>query len=114
MVKAPKGYRHRTRKLLRKHVREKGAVPKASVILRDYKPGDKVAIIIDPSFPDWGMPHRRFHGLTGTVTGKRGEAYEVEVYLGRKKKILYVPPVHLRPMDKAITKPQQGEAGQGK
>ncbi len=103
MVRAPRGYRHRTRKLLRKHVRAKGAVPKASIILRAYKPGDKVAIIIDPSFPDWGMPHRRFHGLTGTVTGKRGEAYEVEVYLGRKKKILYVPPVHLRPIEKAVT-----------
>ncbi len=95
MVKPPRGYRHRTRKLLRKKVREKGAIPKLSVILREYKLGERVAIKIDPSF-HYGMPHRRFHGLTGVITGKRGRAYEVEVYLGRKKKILYVPPEHLR------------------
>ena len=98
MVKAPRGYRHRTRKLLRKRVREKGGVPKLSVYLREYSVGDKVAIVIDPSFPDWGMPHRRFHGLTGTVVGRRGEAYIVEVKLGGKKKILFVPPVHLKPI----------------
>ncbi|MEB3765000.1 MAG: 50S ribosomal protein L21e [Desulfurococcales archaeon] len=97
MVKPPRGYRHRTRKLLRKKVREKGAIPKLSVILREYKLGERVAIKIDPSF-HYGMPHRRFHGLTGVITGKRGRAYEVEVYLGRKKKILYVPPEHLRPL----------------
>jgi len=99
MVKAPRGFRHRTRRLLRKRVRERGGVPKVSVYLRDYKVGDKVAIVIDPSFPDWGMPHRRFHGLTGTVLGRRGDAYEVEVYLGGKRKVLYVPPVHLRPVE---------------
>jgi len=97
LVKAPRGYRHRTRKLLRKRIREKGAVPKLSVILREYKPGDKVAIKIDPSF-HYAMPHRRFHGLTGTIVGKRGRAYIVEVYLGDKKKTLFVTPEHLRPI----------------
>ncbi len=97
MVKPPRGYRHRTRKLLRKHIREKGAVPKLSVILHEYKVGDKVAIKIDPSF-HYGMPHRRYHGLTGTITGRRGRAYEVVVHLGRKKKVLYVTPEHLRPL----------------
>ena len=99
MVKPPRGFRHRTRRLLRKHVREKGAVPKLSVILREYKIGERVAIKIDPSF-HYGMPHRRYHGLTGTVTGKRGRAYEVTVYLGRKKKVLYITPEHLRPLPK--------------
>jgi len=98
MVKAPRGYRQRTRKLLRKKPRERGAVPKASVILREYRVGEKVAIKIDPSFHYWGMPHRRFQGLTGTVIGRRGDAYIVEVYLGGKRKILFVPPVHLRPL----------------
>ncbi len=99
MVKPPRGYRHRTRRLLRKHVREKGAIPKLSVILREYKIGERVAIKIDPSF-HYGMPHRRFHGLTGTITGRRGRAYEVVVYLGKKKKVLYVPPEHLRSLPK--------------
>lgn len=97
MVKAPKGYRHRTRRLLAKDIREKGAVPKLTTILQRYEVGDKVAIKIDSSFHD-GMPHRRYHGLTGTVIGMRGESYIVEVYLGRKKKTLFVPPVHLRPL----------------
>ncbi len=66
------------------------------MILREYKVGEKVTIKIDPSF-HYGMPHRRFHGLTGTVIGKRGRSYIVEVYLGDKRKILIVPPVHLRP-----------------
>ena len=99
MVKAPKGYRHRTRKLLRKDVRERGAVPKVSVLLREYNVGDRVAIKIDPSFHYWGMPHRRYHGLTGTVVGRRGSCYIVEVYLGDKRKVLFVPPVHLRPLE---------------
>lgn len=97
MVKPPRGFRNRTRKLLRKSVREKGAVPKASVLLRKYDVGERVAIKIDPSFHR-AMPHRRYHGLTGVITGKRGEAYEVEVYLGRKRKVLYVTPEHLRPV----------------
>ncbi len=97
LVKAPRGYRHRTRKLLTKPVRERGAVPKLSIILKEYNVGEKVAIKIDPSF-HYAMPHRRFHGLTGTVIGKRGRAYIVEVYLGNKKKVLFVTPEHLRPL----------------
>lgn len=97
MVKAPKGYRHRTRKLLRKSVRERGSIPKVSVLLREYKVGDKVAIVINPSFHT-AMPHRRYHGLTGTIVGKRGSCYIVEVYLGDKRKTLFVSPVHLKPI----------------
>ncbi|MCX8196465.1 MAG: 50S ribosomal protein L21e [Acidilobaceae archaeon] len=97
MVKAPRGFRNRTRRLLKKEVRSKGALPKLSVLLREYSVGDKVAIKIDPSFHK-GMPHRRYHGLTGVVVGRRGEAYEVEVYLGNKKKTLFVPPLHLKPL----------------
>jgi len=97
MVKAPRGYRHRTRKLLRKRVREKGSVPRLSVILRRYEVGERVAIKIDPSF-HYAMPHRRFHGLTGIVVGTRGRAYIVKVRLGRKEKTLFVTPEHLRPL----------------
>lgn len=96
MVKAPQGYRHRTRRLLRKDVRERGAVPKASVLLREYNVGDRVAIKIDPSFHYWAMPHRRYHGLTGVILGKRGSCYIVEVYLGDKRKTIFVSPVHIR------------------
>ena len=96
MVKPPKGYRHRTRKLFRKSVRERGAIPPLSMILRDYNVGDKVHIKVNPAIVK-GMPHRRYHGKTGTIIGRRGKAYLVEVYLGRKRKTIIVRPEHLTP-----------------
>ncbi|WP_434731717.1 50S ribosomal protein L21e [Thermogladius sp. KZ2Tp1] len=94
MVKAPKGYRHRTRKLLKKDVRERGAVPPLSRILVEYKEGEVVHIDINPSVYK-GMPHRRYQGKTGVVVGKRGRALIVKVNLGGKEKILFVRPEHV-------------------
>jgi len=103
-MKASKGYRHRTRKLLRKHIREKGGVPPLSLILHDYKPGEYVYIKINPSVMK-GMPHRRYHGKVGVVIGKRGKAYIVQVKLGGKTKTLFIRPEHLRPVPpEALTK----------
>ncbi len=96
MVKAPRGYRHRTRKLLRKRIRERGAIPPLSLLMYEYKPGDKVYIIINPSVMK-GMPHRRYHGKVGVVKGRRGKAYLVEVVVGSKVKKLFIRPEHLRP-----------------
>ena len=96
MVKASQGYRHKTRKLLKKNVRERGAVPPLSRVLHEYNIGDKVHIVINPSIVK-GMPHRRFHGKTGTIIEKRGRAYVVEVYLGNKRKKVFVRPEHLLP-----------------
>lgn len=96
LVKAPKGHRHRTRKLLKKSPREKGQIPSLSLLLVDYRPGDRVHIVLNPSAHK-GMPHRRYHGKTGTVIGRRGRAYEVEVFLGEKRKVILVRPEHLRP-----------------
>ena len=96
VVKAPKGTRHRTRKVFRKRIREKGAIPPLSLLMIDYKVGDKVHIVVNPAIHK-GMPHRRYHGKTGTVVGKRGKSYLVEVEVGGKKKLLIVRPEHLRP-----------------
>lgn len=96
MVKAPKGFRHRTRRLLKKGVRERGAVPPLSLLMIDYKPGDRVNIVINSAVHK-GMPHRRYHGKTGEVLGKRGKSYVVRVFLGDKEKVLFVRPEHLRP-----------------
>jgi large subunit ribosomal protein L21e len=87
VVKAPKGYRHRTRKILRKRVRERGGVPSLSYLLIDYRDGDRVHIVIDPAIQK-SMPHRRYHGRTGIIVGKRGKSYEVKVHLGDKEKTL--------------------------
>ncbi|MHA1207671.1 MAG: 50S ribosomal protein L21e [Candidatus Freyarchaeota archaeon] len=96
-MKKSKGYRSRTRKLLKKHVRERG-LPPLSRILRVYEPGEKVSIVIDPSIHK-GQPHKRFHGKIGTVVGKRGRAYVVSVKLGNSVKTLISRPEHLRPIE---------------
>ncbi len=67
----------------------------------NYNVGDRVHIVINPSIHT-GMPHRRYHGKTGVVVGKRGKCYIVKVMLGDKEKILFVRPEHLRPTEKPI------------
>ena len=64
--------------------------------LIDYEINDKVDIITDSSQHKRGLPHRRYHGLTGTVKGTRGRCYEVEVKLGNSKKLLIIGKEHLR------------------
>ncbi|MEM2024942.1 MAG: 50S ribosomal protein L21e [Desulfurococcaceae archaeon] len=96
MVKAPKGFKSRTRKLLKKPVREKGAVPKLSLLMVEYNVGDKVHIVVDPSVHS-GVPHRRYYGKTGAVVGKRGKCYIMKVAIGKKEKLLFVRPEHIRP-----------------
>lgn len=96
MVKHSKGYRTRTRKILCKDIREKGITP-LSRIIYPYKEGDKVVIVIDPSVHK-GMPHRRYHGKVGTISGRRGRAYIVHVYIGNKEKTLIVRPQHIKPL----------------
>jgi large subunit ribosomal protein L21e len=76
-------------------VRERG-LGSVEKYLVDYKIGDKVDVITDPSKHKRGMPHRRFHGLTGTVMGQRGRCYEIQVKLGNSKKLLIVGKEHLR------------------
>ncbi len=95
MVKNSHGYRARTRSLLSKRVRERGMRPLGHLLV-DYEVGQRVDIIIDPSFHK-GMPHRRYHGRTGVVTGKRGRGIIVDVALGKATKTLIVRPEHLRP-----------------
>lgn len=93
MVRKSKGYRSKTRSLLRKKPRDRGKIS-LSKLLRTYKNGDKVCIKIDPSVHK-GMPHRRYHGKIGWIVGKRGRSYVVEVTSGNKIKTLLVRPEHL-------------------
>ncbi|MBO3753892.1 MAG: 50S ribosomal protein L21e [Candidatus Brockarchaeota archaeon] len=88
------GRRIKTRSLLRKKVRERGIKP-PSYLLQDYRPGDRVILKYDPSVHK-GMPHRRFYGKIGTVIGKRGGAYVIQVVDGDKTKTLIARPEHLK------------------
>jgi len=93
MVRKSKGYRSKTRSLLRKKPRDRGKIS-LSKLLRTYKNGDKVCIKIDPSVHK-GMPHRRYHGKIGWIVGKRGRSYVVKITSGNKIKTLLVRPEHL-------------------
>jgi len=57
--------------------------------------GAKVTIVIDSSVQK-GWPHHRFHGMTGTVVGRRGNAFLVDVRFGGRIKQAVVRPEHLR------------------
>lgn len=88
------GYNNRTRRLFRKHPRKKG-LRSLRYLLTDYKEGEKVSIIIDPSVHK-GRPHRRFHGKTGTVLKKQGDAYIIKIRDGNSIKQIIALPQHLR------------------
>jgi len=94
-VRKSKGYRAKTRKLLKKKPRERGKL-KLGRLLCEYQPGSSVVIKIDPSVQK-GMPHRRYHGRVGTVIGKRGKSYVVSVTQGEAVKEIIVRPEHLEP-----------------
>jgi large subunit ribosomal protein L21e len=90
-----KGYRNKTRKKYRKKVRERG-LGSIEKYLIDYQIGNKVDIITDPSQHSRGLPHRRYHGRTGTIISQRGRCYEIEVKLGNSTKLLIIGREHLR------------------
>jgi large subunit ribosomal protein L21e len=80
---------------LKKEHKERGKI-RMSKLLQEYQPGNRVVVRIDPSIQK-GMPHRRFHGKTGTVTEKRGRSYVVTVPQGNAVKEIIVRPEHIEP-----------------
>lgn len=95
MGRKAKGYRRKTRSLLKKKPRERGKTG-LSKILREYKPGEKIVVNIDPSIHK-GMPHRRYHGKIGVIVNKKGRSYIVNVTQGRAVKEIIVRPEHIVP-----------------
>lgn len=92
-MRRSKGYKSKTRHKLSKKVRKKGISPITKAI-QEFKIGDKVHIIIDPSLQK-GQPHPRFHGKTGKVVEKRGRAYLIEIKDGEARKVIISKPAHL-------------------
>ncbi len=93
MGRKAKGYRRKTRSVLKKKPRERGKTG-LSKILYEYKPGEKVVIKIDPSVHK-GMPHRRYHGKIGVIVNKKGRGYIVNVPQGNAVKEIIVRPEHM-------------------
>jgi len=94
MVQRRGGFRRKTRSKLKKPLNRKGKIS-----IRDYfqsfKEGSKVSLVGEPAIQD-GMFHPRYKGLVGTVIGKRGRCYKIEIKDGGKKKLFVVHPIHLR------------------
>lgn len=94
MVRTSKGIRFRSRNIMKKTPRQRG-MPSLGRILAEYNEGEKVDIVIEPSVQK-GCPHRRFHGKTGRVVGKRGNSYIIHVKDMNKLKMIIVRPEHIR------------------
>lgn len=62
-------------------------------VIKSFSIGDKVAIVPKGSSRD--IPHPRFKGRIGTVTGARGDAYIVDVKDIKAHKQLIVSVKHL-------------------
>ncbi len=88
-----KGYRRRTRSLLKK----RGSHHGLSHILTDYAPEQKVVIKID-STQVKGMPHRRFNGLVGIVRESGRRAVTIDVMVGDKVKTVISRKEHITPL----------------
>ena len=86
-----------TRSILKKKKVERSRVF-INRVMHPYAEGDHVAIVLDGA-QQKGMPHRRFQGKTGKITGVQGRAYVVSVSDGDMKKTVVARPEHLRPVE---------------
>jgi large subunit ribosomal protein L21e len=83
-----------TRDKLKNKPRDRGTSPPQRAV-EEFDAGEKVHLKIDPSVPN-GRFHPRFDGQTGTVEGKQGDAFKVEIVDGGKEKTIIVTAAHLR------------------
>jgi large subunit ribosomal protein L21e len=88
------GPRKKTRYKFKKDQRKRGILPVTSLIQK-YEVGQKVHVVCEPSVQK-GMPHRRFHGKTGTVIGQRGRAWLLSIRDGDSEKVVIARPQHLK------------------
>lgn len=93
-MKKSHGSRCKSRYKLKKRVRDKG-MPTITRLIQNFEIDQKVHIKIEPAIQK-GQPHPRFHGKTGTVVGKRGRAYLVNINDGNMAKQVICRPVHLK------------------
>ena len=97
MAKRAHGGRQGTRSILKKKKAERSRVF-INRVMHPYAEGDRVAIVLDGA-QQKGMPHRRFQGRTGIITGTQGRAYVIKVLDGNMEKTVIARPEHLKPID---------------
>ena len=91
MAQKSGGSQQGARKKLSRNGREK---PSVNDYFKEFEEGEKAVLKINASEQE-GRVHVRYHGRTVEVTGKRGDAYEVQFNDQGKDKTLYVKPIHL-------------------
>lgn len=96
-MKRSKGQRQGTRQILKRSKSERGRLNIARV-MHEYEVGDRVAVVLDGG-QQKGMPHRRFNGRSGRISGKQGRAWVIEVKDGNMKKTVVARPEHLRHLE---------------
>tara|TARA_Y100000310_G_scaffold159115_1_gene158583 strand:- start:5907 stop:6203 length:297 start_codon:yes stop_codon:yes gene_type:complete len=85
----------KTRNKFKQTLREKGKIP-LSRYFETFEKGDKVNLKVNSTVQK-GQFFRRFHGMTGTITGiQKGACFEVAIKDRSKAKLLYVHPIHMR------------------
>lgn len=94
MSKRKGGSRAGTRKLFRKHPRDKGKISLTKFFM-PYAVGDRALLSAEPAIQK-NLYHQRFHSKAGVVVGKRGDCYEIQIQDGGKQKLVIVHPVHLK------------------
>lgn len=95
MAQKSHGSRHGTRHKFSRGPRDRTTINEH---LKEFEEGEKVRIQMNHSVQE-GRVHQRYQGKAAEVTGKRGDAYELEVKDGGKKKQLFMKPIHLKEME---------------
>jgi large subunit ribosomal protein L21e len=88
------GFRRKTRHKMMKDKRKKGKISLRNY-LQTLSVDDKVQLVAESAVQK-GMYHPRYHGIVGTVVGKQGACYKVEISDSGAKKVVLVHPVHLK------------------
>ncbi len=77
-----------------RNLKKKKRPLKPTTLLKTFKRGDRVRIVINASFPK-NMPPLKFNNYMGVVERKQGKAYIVKVRDLNKAKYITIPNVHL-------------------
>lgn len=93
MVRRLDGARKRSRYKMKKNQKTKGKIS-VTRFFQEFKEGEKAILKAEPAYQR-GMYPLKFHGATGTITGRKGNCYELGIKDG-KAKTLVVHPVHLK------------------
>lgn len=86
--------RRKTRSKLRKPADMRGKT-NINAFLQTFNDGERVVVKLDPAYQR-GMCHPRFQGHSGSISGKKGMCYLVNINDGNKQKKLIVHPAHLK------------------